>query len=84
MPITFSNHPYNFTITEDDKGNKVGANEHLTVTVMHDGKTSLCNRRAFSLAKTNLRTMLMAELDGVRVYVKNNRDIIITKEDLKH
>jgi hypothetical protein len=80
----FHNDPLEFELSESD-GVKSAVNPILSLAVMPDGETKIFKRRAIkNVGSRNptYETMLVGELDGVRVYVKGN-DIILTKQNLR-
>jgi len=78
----FSTHPLNFDI---DQSNRVATGFLGTVRVIEE-RGRLFQRRAVKLdlsgGSTTTDTVLIAELDGVKVYV-HGADIVITRHELK-
>ena len=80
----FADDPLEFELSESE-GIKTAVNPALSISVLPDGETKIFKRRAIKGVgggNPTYHTMLVAELDGVRVYVRDN-DIVITKQDLR-
>lgn len=81
----YDNHPYNYQITGTEDGGKVASNALNSVVVLPDGPIKMFQRRAIrgvGSGEPVYDTCLVAELNGVRCYVKGNQ-IIMSTQDLK-
>lgn len=84
METPFHNDPLEYQIETKEDGTRVATNPLTTLSIMPDGETKLFKRRAIKTTtgkETEFDTVLIGELDGVRVYVKNGA-IVLTKQDL--
>ena len=73
---------YNIEVLED--GTRIASNPINNLHVLPDGETRIFKRRIIKKAGSSnpeFRTILVGELDGVRVYVRGN-DIVLSKRDL--
>lgn len=85
IKTNFGDHPNNYAITEEEDGVKHAVSPVNQLTILPDGKSRLFQRRAIKgvgSGNTQLETCLVAELNGVRVYVKGT-SIVVTTQDLK-
>jgi len=81
----FHNDPMEYNLSELDDGIKTAANPLLSISVLNDGDSKIFKRRAIKgvgSGNATFHSVLVAELDGVRVYIKDN-DIILTKQNLR-
>jgi hypothetical protein len=73
-----------FEFTTDADGTKHAVNPYLAVSVLPDGEARLFHRRElkpFAAGGAVTRSALVAELDGVRVFIVG-ANIIVTKQNL--
>lgn len=81
----FDNHPLNYKITVEEDGSRKAVSPLNSVVVLPDGDSRLFQRRAVrgvGGGSPVFDTCLVAELDGVRVYVRGN-DVVVTRRDLR-
>jgi len=79
--MTKSEHT-DFVITTDENGIQHAVNEQLQVSVLPDAKARLFHRREIRpFAGGQKRSALVAELDGVRVFIQGSH-IVVTKRNL--
>ena len=83
-PIQYPEVFEDFQISEDDVG-KHATSPLWTVTVLPDGESRIAHRRCIEknmkTGRTEKRSVLYAELDGVRVYIRGFH-VVITKQKL--
>lgn len=74
-----------FDLTQDADGARHAVRGDQVVSVLPDGETRLFHRNGIKVklggGETERVRWLVAELDGVRVYV-HHQEIVITKRDL--
>ena len=76
---------HEFEIAGADGEVQTGANGRVGVTVYPDGKSKMRKRNGIRWPGGRKVQWLYAELDGVRVYVKDDDEkvnIVLTKQDL--
>lgn len=81
----FHNDPLEYEIEQRDDGARVASNPVSSLTVLPDGETRIFKRRAIKTSRGHapeFRSVLVGELDGVRVYISDG-DVILTRQDLK-
>jgi len=84
METDFNNDPFEYEISTSSDGSKLATNPILSLCVMDDGDNKIFKRRSIKLNVANgkaIDSVLIGELEGVRVYIKDS-NIILTKQDL--
>lgn len=75
----------NFTLSQDADGARHAVSPELAVTVLPDGDSKMFHRNAIKKNATTGETVhlraLVAELNGVRVYILDGH-IVMTTQDL--
>lgn len=80
-----SEQPLAFEISQDQDGARHAVSPELVVTVLPDGESQIFHRNAIkkntSTGETTHLRALVAELNGVRMYLHGN-NIVLTTQDL--
>lgn len=85
MTTDYDNRPNNYELSVDDDGVRHAVNALNSVSVLPDGASRLFQRRAIGRIGSSAPvydTVLVGELNGVRVYVHGN-SIVLTTQDLR-
>jgi len=80
----FASDPFDYKLSQDPDGTRHGINPRNSLTILPDGETRLFQRRAIKGVggeNVTFDSCLVGELNGVRVYVKDN-SIVLTTQDL--
>lgn len=78
--------PLEFTLSKDQDGTRHAINSKLSVTVLNDGDTNLFKRRSIKgvgSGSPSYATCLVAQLDGVCVYIQDDAIVITKQSELK-
>ena len=84
METPFHSDPLEFKLELAGDGSRIAKNPLTSLVILPDGESRLFKRRAIKKCEgkeTKFDSILIGELDGVRVYVRDNQ-IIMTKQDL--
>lgn len=77
--------PLEYELETQEDGTRTASNPMMKVVVLPDGESKLFKRRALKIgsAGNEWKTCLVAELNGVRVYINEHSQIVVTTQDLK-
>lgn len=77
--------PIAFDISQDDDGARHAVSPEMVVTVLPDGESQIFHRNAIkkntATGETTHLRALVAELNGVRMYLLDNH-IVLTTQDM--